>query len=197
MPVVSQPSPLDTDPATELRPGETGLRLRKDPYYGMVDVGAAPSPEAEKKAAEEEKARVERTKSFEKAERARIGKLPEEDRARADAALDKELAVRRADTRSEQAARLEALQANIEEGAHALDGEEQNRVEVLTGRRLQQRAATEDPRPPEIIEGPDDGDVEPSHPIAEGSSDMPGKDGPPQKRPARAPGTGPNTVTGS
>ena len=78
MPVVSRPSPLETDPATELRPGETGIRLRKDPYYGFVDVGAAPSPEAQKKADEEEKARVDRTKDFEKRERERIKELDKE-----------------------------------------------------------------------------------------------------------------------
>ena len=70
-----------------------------------------------------------------------------------------------------------------------LDGEEQSRVEVLTGKRLQQRQATDEPRPPEIIEGPDDGDVKPNQSLPEGSSDMPGKDGPPSKRPARAPGS--------
>lgn len=35
---------VTTDRRTDLRPGETSLNLKPDPYYGMVDVGTLPAP---------------------------------------------------------------------------------------------------------------------------------------------------------
>jgi hypothetical protein len=76
----------------DLLPGETGLDLKPDPYFGMVDVGAGGpvKPKAESP---------------------------------------------RATAYREQRA--------IDSGRKLLDGDEQNRVEVLTGKRLQQRPAPE------------------------------------------------------
>ena len=66
------------------------------------------------------------------------------------------------------------MQANIEEGGHALDGDEQNHVEVLTGKRLQQRAPDGEPRPPEEIDRPDQGlPPEETTPPIEGSGGKP------------------------
>ena len=112
------------NPATDLRPGESGINLKDDPYYGKVDAGATPKPDA-KPGPGDSKADA---KSGSKGKVAGAGEAGESAR---EATNEK----------------VVALQEKIDEGVHALDGEEQNHVEVLTGKRLQQK--TLEPRPPE------------------------------------------------
>jgi len=76
----------------DLLPGETGLDLKRDPYFGMVDVGAGGPVKP--------KAESPRAMAFRE-------------------------------------------QRDVNSGRKLLDGDEQNRVEVLTGKRLQQRPAPE------------------------------------------------------
>ena len=159
---VTRSSALDFKAATDLAPGESGLRLKDDPYYGKVDLGAG-GDDKDTKAADD----------FEKKERARIDKLPADERPEAEQKLLKELAKKRlasgaksgagdfdpnepltmppSGTTPEKLAQLDVLQASIEGGAHVLDGEEQSHVEVLTGKRLQQKPAADhlSPRKPE------------------------------------------------
>lgn len=155
----TRPSVLDYKPNTELRPGETGIRLKDDPYYGKVDLGAEPTTPADAK-----------TREFDQKERARIAQLPADQRPAAEKAHKDELAKRHKtalddpsisanEARPELLTHLDALSASIEEGVHALDGEEQNHVEVVTGRRLQQRPPAEDPRQPEDTKEPIAGDA--------------------------------------
>ena len=136
-------SVLDRKPNTELPPGSTGIRLKEDPYYGLVEVGPAPTTAAE----------------FEKKEREKIAKLPAGERPAAEDKLGRELAKRKlagpevepAATRDDQAIALGFLEQTIEDGVHVLDGEEQSHVEVLTGKRLQQKANDKAPEQPEVL----------------------------------------------
>jgi hypothetical protein len=164
----TRPSVLDYKPATELRPGETGLRLKDDPYYGKVDLGAAPDSAKDRDHAAKER-------EYEKKERARIAQLPADQRPAAEKDLKADLDKRQKDHRDgldnpdpdsispnesqgELRTHLESIAASIEDGSHALDGEEQSHVEVITGRRLQQRPPDAEPRQPEDVTDPIDGE---------------------------------------
>ena len=60
-------------------------------------------------------------------------------------------------------ARANRLQREVDAGVHVLDGEEQNHVEVLTGKRLQQRApGKREDLPPTDLETPTATSLEPS-----------------------------------
>lgn len=140
-------SVLEIKPETELRPGETHIRLKDDPYYGKVDVG--PSKD-------------EANKEWEQKERERIGALPADQKPAAEAQFNRELAKRKGVREGEVTGpvdeeTLAALEQAIKDGAHALDGEEQNHVEVMTGRRLQQKQV--EARPPEADVPADDAGV--------------------------------------
>jgi hypothetical protein len=147
-------SVLDAKPATELRPGETGLRLKDDPYYGKVDLGPVPTTTSVAEVEEKEKAR--------------IAQLPADQRPAAEEKLGRDLAKRRAASKkggdpldphampadaslADQRVMLGYLEESIESGVHVLDGEEQAHVEVLTGKRLQQRPPVDLPRPQEDV----------------------------------------------
>lgn len=155
-------SVLDAKPATELRPGETGLRLKDDPYYGKVDLGPVPTTTS--------------VADVEEKEKARIAQLPADQRPAAEEKLGRDLAKRRAASKkggdpldphampadaslSDQRVMLGYLEESIESGVHVLDGEEQAHVEVLTGKRLQQRAPVEAPRPKEDVTEPAEGEA--------------------------------------
>jgi hypothetical protein len=185
-------SVLETKAHTDLRPGESGLRLKDDPYYGKVDIGAAPDPA------------VQQAKERERKERARISQLPAEERADATKKLNADLAKAREQsrkrakgdksgekddpsvreefptdaTRGELMTALASLEARIEEGAHVLDGDDQSHVEVLTGRRLQQRVADDaEPREPEEVTEPDEGlDDAASRPVEAYTMEPPERD---------------------
>jgi hypothetical protein len=87
--------------ATDLRPGEAGLTLKPDPYYGVVDTGPA-------------------------------SKAPGGPGVGGPPGLPPGLIT---DDLTEW---LDDVQSALDAGWRALGREDQNRVEVLTGRRLQQ-----------------------------------------------------------
>lgn len=153
-------SVLEYKPATDLRPGETGIRLKDDPYYGKVDLGTEPTTPVDAK-----------TREHEKKERARISQLPADQRPAAEKSLKEDLAKRRKEHHAEKdladpmgvsanesqpelREHLDFLSTAIEDGVHVLSGAEQDHVEVLTGKRLQPRPPAEDPREPKDVTEP-------------------------------------------
>jgi hypothetical protein len=154
-----KPSVLDigATPLTDLKPGETGLRLKDDPYYGKVDIGPTQGEGGDDT----------KLKDWEKKEREKISAMPASQQTAAEEKLGKDLAKKRKSsklvdpdnpvavpanaTASELHVALGYLEETIDSGAHVLDGEEQGRIEVLTGKRLQQKAPEAEPREAEDV----------------------------------------------